>query len=196
MKVLLLQDVYKLGRAGDIKRVADGFGRNYLIPQGLAMLATPGAMRQAEHIRAKATTKRTALNQEMSGVAEKLADIVLNFPMRASETDKLYGSVSIKMITDAIREKTGLGLERHQIDHQPIRTLGEFTVPVRLTMDLVPVIKVIVYREGQTQTETGKVVEVEAEAEQTAVSEEVAETRATIETEVEIEPEAEAEAQE
>jgi large subunit ribosomal protein L9 len=193
MKILLLKDVYKLGRAGDIKRVADGYGRNYLIPQGLAILATAGAMRQAERIRAKATTKRTALNQEMSGVAEQLADIVLHFPMRASETDKLYGSVSIKIIVDAIREKTGLNLERHQIDHQPIRTLGEFKVPVRLTMDLVPVVKVIVYREGQTLTETGEVVE--AEAEQAAASEEAAEAAATAEAEVETKPEAEAEAE-
>jgi large subunit ribosomal protein L9 len=194
MKVLLLQDVYKLGRAGDIKRVADGYGRNYLISQGLAILATPGAMRQAERIRAKATTKRTALNQEMSGVAEQLADTVLHFSMRASETEKLYGSVSTKMIADAIREKTGLELEHHQIDHQPIRTLGEFKIPVRLTMDLVPVLKVIVYREGQTLTETGEIVE--AEAEQATASEETAEAAATTEAEVETEPEAEAEAQE
>lgn len=194
MKVLLLQDVYKLGRAGDIKRVADGYGRNYLISQGLAILATPGAMRQAERIRAKATTKRTALNQEMSGVAEQLADMVLHFSMRASETEKLYGSVSTKMITDAIRENTGLELERHQIDHQPIRTLGEFKIPVRLTMDLVPVLKVIVYREGQTLTETGEIVE--AEAGQATASEEIAEAAATTEAEVETEPEAEAEAQE
>jgi large subunit ribosomal protein L9 len=69
MKVLLLKDVYKLGRAGDVKRVADGFGRNYLLPQGLAVLATSGALKQVEGIRQHATTNRAVLNKELSGVA-------------------------------------------------------------------------------------------------------------------------------
>ena len=72
MKVLLIKDVYKLGRAGDVKKVADGYGRNFLIPQAMAVLATPGAMKTAERIRQKATEKRSVLNDEMSVVAEAL----------------------------------------------------------------------------------------------------------------------------
>jgi large subunit ribosomal protein L9 len=75
MKVLLLKDVYKLGRAGDIKRVADGYGRNFLIPQGFAILATPGALRQAEKIRANAAAQRALLNEEMGTVADKLVNV-------------------------------------------------------------------------------------------------------------------------
>jgi large subunit ribosomal protein L9 len=84
MKVLLLKDVYKLGRAGEVKRVADGYGRNFLLPQGLAVLATPGALKQAEHIRTQADAQRAVINKEMSGIAEKLQGITLTFP-RASQ---------------------------------------------------------------------------------------------------------------
>ena len=86
MKVLLLQDVYKLGRAGDVKKVANGYGRNYLIPQGLAVLATPGAMSQADTIRVEANKQRAIINEEMGGIAEMLKDVILTVPARASET--------------------------------------------------------------------------------------------------------------
>jgi large subunit ribosomal protein L9 len=149
MKVLLLKDVYKLGRAGEVKRVADGFGRNYLLPQGLAVLATPSALKQAERIREEAGARRQELNQEMGGVAEKLEPVVLTFPARASETGKLYGSITTQMIAEALSEKVGVEITRRQIDSQPLRALGEHKVHVRLTVDLVPEVSVIVHREGE-----------------------------------------------
>lgn len=150
MKVLLVEDVYKLGRAGDVKKVADGYGRNFLIPQGLAVLATPGALKQVEHIRTRATASRSVLNKEMSGVAERLARLTLAFPARAGETGKLYGSITAQMIADAIQKKADVTLDRRQVDAQPIRSLGEQKVHIRLTVDLVPEVRVIVYREGET----------------------------------------------
>lgn len=150
MKVLLLKDVYKLGRAGDIKRVADGYGRNFLLPQGLAVLATPGAMKRAEQIRVQAAANREIVNREMSGVAEKLANLFITFPAKAGETGKLYGSITPQMIADAIQQKTGVEINRRQMDSEPIRTLGEHEIHIRLTIDLVPVITVIVHREGET----------------------------------------------
>ncbi len=149
MKVLLLKDVYKLGRAGDVKRVADGYGRNYLIPQGLAVLATPAALKKADDIRTHAATSRDEQNREMSGVAEKIGNLVLTFPAKAGETGKLYGSITPQMIVDAIHEKQDLGLNRRMIDMEPIRSLGTHKVHVRLTMDLVPEVTVIVHREGE-----------------------------------------------
>jgi large subunit ribosomal protein L9 len=149
MKVLLIKDVYKLGRAGDVKRVADGYGRNYLLPQGLAVLATPGALKQVENIRVQATTSRAALNKELGGVAEIISKVSLSFPAKAGETGKLYGSITSQMIADAIREKTGVEINRRQLDSEPIRNLGTFKVHVRLTVDLVPEVTVVVHREGE-----------------------------------------------
>lgn len=164
MKVLLLQDVYKLGRAGDIKKVADGYGRNYLIPQGLAALATQEAIKQAGHIRKSADVQRSILNKEMGGIAEQLKGRVLTFPVRASETGKLYGSVTTTMVAESLSEQVGIEISRRQIDSQPLRLLGEYTVGVRLTVDLIPEITVIVHREGEAAP-TSAVIEVEEQLE-------------------------------
>ena len=149
MKVLLLKDVYKLGRAGDVKRVADGYGRNFLLPQKLAVLATSSAIKQAEHIREKANVQRAIVNKEMDTVAKQLDGLFLAFPARASETGKLYGSITTQMIAEAIQAKSGVEVARRQVDTQPLRTLGEFKVHIRLTVDLIPEITVIVHREGE-----------------------------------------------
>ena len=151
MKVLLIKDVYKLGRAGDVKRVADGYGRNFLIPQGMAVLATPGALKTSERIRQKATERRTVLNDEMSVVAEGLKKIQIAFSARAGETGKLYGSITSQEVVEAIQKKSGYVIKRQQLDMQPLRTLGEHIVRIRLTMDLIPEIKVTVYREGEAE---------------------------------------------
>lgn len=153
MKVLLIKDVYKLGRAGDVKRVADGYGRNFLLPQGLAVLASTGALRQVEQIKARAVTRRAALNQEMGSVAEVLSKLTLGFPSKAGETGKLYGSITTEMIADAIFAKTGIKVERRQIDIQPIHNLGDYKARIRLTVDLIPELKIVVYREGETPAE-------------------------------------------
>jgi large subunit ribosomal protein L9 len=159
MKVMLIKDVYKLGRAGDVKRVADGYGRNYLLPQGLAVLATPGALKQVERIRGQAEIRRTEQNEELKGLAGEIEGVVLTFTAKAGETGKLYGSITTQNVADALQEKVRYEIKRHQIDMQPIRSLGEFTANVRLTMDLVPEIKVIVHREGEAvedATQAGK----------------------------------------
>ena len=149
MKVLLLKDVYKLGRAGDIKKVADGFGRNFLIPQGLAVLATAGALKQVDRIRSQAQVRRAAQNEELKGLAEQINGLTLTFPVRAGETGKLYGSITTGDIAEAIQEKTRYEVKRQQIDCQPIRELGEHVAHVRLTMDLIPEITILVHREGE-----------------------------------------------
>jgi large subunit ribosomal protein L9 len=149
MKVLLLKDVYKLGRAGDIKKVADGYGRNFLLPQGLAVLATAGALKQVEKIRSQAEVRRTELNSELKDLAAQINGITLVFSAKAGETGKLYGSITTQDVATAIQEKARYEVKKQQIDMQPIRNLGEFIAHVRLTMDLVPEVKVIVHREGE-----------------------------------------------
>jgi large subunit ribosomal protein L9 len=201
MKVLLLKDVYKLGRAGDIKKVADGYGRNYLLPQGMAVLATSEALKMADRIREKANVQRAIINQEMDAVGKQIADLSLVFPAKASETGKLYGSVTTQMIAEAIKSKSGVEIARRQIDSQPLRMLGEYKVPIRLTVDLIPTINVIVYREGEAistavsskpaaQTVEEPVTEVEPEPANVEEPETEAEAEVTEESEAEAETEA------
>lgn len=149
MKVLLIKDVYKLGRAGDVKKVADGFGRNFLLPQKLAVLATPGAMKTSEKIRSQGEVQRTKLNSELKDLADHVNGVVLTFAAKAGETGKLYGSITTQDVAAAIMEQTKFEVKRQQIDMQPIRELGEFKAHVRLTIDLVPEVKIIVHREGE-----------------------------------------------
>lgn len=150
MNVLLLQDVYKLGRAGQVKKVANGYGRNYLLPQGLAVPASPNAVKMAEKISANADKARTALNSEMSAVADKIKGVQLLFPARAGETGKLYGSITTQMISDQLSEKLGVKLDKRQIHSQPLRLLGMHKMSVRLTLDIIPEFEAVVYREGES----------------------------------------------
>ncbi len=196
MKVLLLKDVYKLGRAGDVKKVADGYGRNYLLPQQMAVLATPGAMKQSEHIRTTAAAQRAILNKEMGVISEKLADQMVMFPAKASETGKLYGSITTQMIADALSKKAGVEINRRQIDTQPVRTLGDHKIRIRLTVDLIPTVHVVVFREGEAVEAAGgeaapeAVLETAPEAAAEAGEPQAAEPEA--ETPAPAEPEAEA----
>jgi len=181
MKVMLLKDVYNLGRAGDVKKVADGYGRNYLIPQGLAALATPGVMKQAERIRDSATQERARLNQELGAVAERISGLELPFAVKAGDTGRLYGSVTTAMIAEAIEKETEVQIDRRQVDSQPLKMLGVHSVSIRLTMDLNPEVTVVVYREGETpESAYALIAEVVVEAE---VVEDFAELRAELEAE-------------
>jgi len=153
MKVLLTKDVFKLGRAGDIKKVADGYGRNFLLPQGLAVLATAGALKQVDKIRSQADIRRTEQNSELKELASHINGVLLVFSAKAGDTGKLYGSITTQDVATAIQEKTRYEVKKQQIEMQPIRTLGEFTAHVRLTMDLVPEVKIIVHREGEALEE-------------------------------------------
>ena len=189
MKVMLLKDVYNLGRAGDVKKVADGYGRNYLIPQGLAVLATPGVMKQAERIRDRATQERARLNQELGAVAERISGLELPFAVKAGDTGRLYGSVTTAMIAEAIEEAAGVQIARRQVDSQPLKMLGVHGVNIRLTMDLIPEVTVIVHREGEAP-ESAYALAPEVIEEAEAV-EDFAELRAELEAE-----DAELEAQE
>ena len=185
MRVMLLKDVYKLGRAGDVKKVADGYGRNFLLPQGLAVLATPGALKQADRIRTTATELRTRLNQEMGAVAERLGGLSLAFPAKAGETGKLYGSITTAMLGEAIERETGVKVDKRQIDSQPLKALGVHKARIRLTVDLIPEITVIVHREGEPP-ESAYQVEV------TEPAEAFSDLRAELEAEAEAETEDEA----
>ena len=195
MRVLLIKDVYKLGRAGEVKKVAAGYGRNYLIPQGYAIPATPGAMSQADRIMVKATERRAVLNEELGSVAEVLNGKTLTFAVKAGETGRLYGSVSDEDIVEAIAANFEIEVEKRQVETEPIRQLGTFKVPVHLTMDLIPEVEIIIHREGEApgkEEAEPETVKAEAPVEEAApeVEEEAVEVVEEVEVEAEAEPEA------
>ena len=98
----------------------------------------------------RATERRAVLNNELGGIAAMLEKLTITFPSKAGETGKLYGSITHQMIADAINKKLGTTVDRRQIEVQPIRNLGEHFATIRLTVDLVPEVKIIVHREGET----------------------------------------------
>ena len=154
MKVLLIKDVYKLGRAGEVKKVAAGYGRNYLLPQSWPCLPQPGALKQADKIRSQAEIRRTELNSELKDLAGHINGVTLIFRRQGGRNWQTVWLDYHKDVAMAIQEKTRYEVKKQQIDMQPIRNLGEFTAHVRLTMDLVPEVKIIVHREGEAIEES------------------------------------------
>lgn len=149
MNVLLVQDVEKLGNAGDIKEVAGGFGRNYLIPKGYAVLATRGQIRQAEE-RLQAKKRRDLVaRRDAEALAERLAGLTLRFTAHVGELDRLYGSVTNADIAAKIQEQTDIELDRRKIDlPDPIKRIGVYAVKIRLMAELEPVVNVVVEAEA------------------------------------------------
>lgn len=149
MKVLLTQDVYNLGHAGEVKTVADGYGRNYLLPRGMAVLATPGAVKRADAIKAAALRRRAQEQSDMEAVAQVINGATLTFTARAGEKGKLYGSITTAQIAEKISALLGREFDRRRIAlREPIRNVGSYAVQVRLAMDITPVVNVVVTPEG------------------------------------------------
>ena len=159
MKVLLKEDVDNLGYAGEVMDVADGYGRNYLIPNGFAVKATSNVLKQAESWREHAAIRMNELRKEHEALASRIDGITLEFEARAGETGKLYGSVTTVEIADQLNEVLGTEVDRRNIASDPIRQLGEHQVTVRLSRDYSPSVTVIVRPFGEEEDE--EIVEAE-----------------------------------
>jgi large subunit ribosomal protein L9 len=145
LEVLLLKDVKRLGKAGETKKVADGYARNYLIPRGLAVLATAGAIRRTEVQRAIEEQREERIRTDGSALAERLAEINLTFRVKASEKGRLYGSVTAADIAAEIEKQTGHPVDKRKVElEEPIHLLGTHKVAVRLLPNLIPEITVVV----------------------------------------------------
>jgi|GEM_PF-161445 large subunit ribosomal protein L9 len=151
MKVILLSDVYKHGVAGEVIDVADGFARNWLLPQKLALKATNGALKQQEALRAQAAARRAQLDQRLNDLARLIDGVELFFGRRASPTGKLFGSVTTSEIADALNQKTGIDINRRRISQTALREVGTHDVPVRLGTEISPVLKITIVREEDLQ---------------------------------------------
>ncbi|MGH8901589.1 MAG: 50S ribosomal protein L9 [Egibacteraceae bacterium] len=148
MKVILKQDVESLGDAGDIVQVADGYGNNYLVPRGLAMRATKGALADAETIR-QARTKRAARNlAEAQEQQQRLEAKPVTIVARAGEDGTLYGSVGNTAIAAAVSQQLGIHVDRRRIPiERPLKHLGAHEVSIRLHPELTATIRIEIVRE-------------------------------------------------
>jgi large subunit ribosomal protein L9 len=132
MKVILKHDVKGLGRAGDVKDVKDGYARNFLLPNGAAVKADGGALKNWERHREEREERDRAERQEAEATAEKLRALKIETPVKAGEKNRLFGSVTNREIAEFIGRE-GIEIDRHAIDlREPIKTVGDHRVEVRL----------------------------------------------------------------
>ncbi len=153
MKVILRSDVEKLGRLGDLVEVKPGYGRNFLLPQGLAMAASPSNLKVFELERKKLQARVEGLRSEAAAMAARLGAATVRISMRVGENDKLYGSVTSSLIADALAEQ-GIEIDRRRILlDSPIRSVGEHAVRVRLHADVVADLTVSIVPERAAHAE-------------------------------------------
>jgi large subunit ribosomal protein L9 len=166
MKIILIQDVDRIGRAGEVKDVANGYGRNYLLPKGLAELASADSLKRAGEYRKAEERRQQALNTEMEGLAGILDGLEVNIKAKAGDKGRLYGSVTSSDIAEEAQRLIGHEIDKRKIElHEPIHHLGEHEVTVKLSRDLAPTLKVMVTAEGMESGGEGEVEEAEVEAE-------------------------------
>ncbi|MEZ4708937.1 MAG: 50S ribosomal protein L9 [Caldilineaceae bacterium] len=150
MKILLTQDVPTLGLAGDIRTVAVGYARNYLMPRGYAILATKGAQKQAEEIRQAGIRRRAQERANAQAQAQVINGKRLLFGARAGDNDRLYGSVTGAEIAEKLSETLGFEVDRRKLQlGQPIRDLGIYNLEIRLVPEVAATFIVGVVREGE-----------------------------------------------
>lgn len=165
MKVLFLQDVRPTAMAGDVKEVKDGYGRNYLIPNGLAVLATRHELQRADKLRKAAEDRRLKEAQDWREIADSLAESPIEIEVRTGPTGRLYGSVTSAIIADKIAELTEKEVNRRNIRiPAPIRTTGIYTVEARFIAGVDANLKVSVVSDSESQQMSDAIDAMEAEA--------------------------------
>ncbi len=142
MEVILNESIESLGKAGDIVNVSDGYARNYLIPKGIAIVANKKNLVQIEKQRAAILERAAKVRQEYEALAEQLSKLDIEIPVKVGEEEKLYGSVTSMDIARAIEEK-GYQVDRKKIVlPEPIKALGEYEIPVKLSPDVTATVKI------------------------------------------------------
>ena len=148
MKIILREDVEKLGKAGEVVKVADGFGRNYLIPRQLAVLANVRNMKTLDHDRKAIETRAKKARKTAEATAATLSAVALTLSAKAGEEGKLFGAVTTRDIAEALG-KTGITVDRKAIQlAEPIKQVGDYKVKIRVAADVLPEISVSVVPEA------------------------------------------------
>jgi len=147
MDVILREDIEHLGRAGELVRVKDGYARNFLIPQGLALQATDGNRRRIDAERKRRADRHAADRASAEGLAAKLSDVSLTFTMKAGEGDRLFGSITAADVAGKLQE-LGYDIDKRRVElAEPIKLVGIYKVPVRLESGVHAEVRVWVVRE-------------------------------------------------
>jgi large subunit ribosomal protein L9 len=147
MKLILREDVDKLGESGDIVEVRAGYGRNYLIPQGKAIMATDGALKQVERMREQAERRAELTVERAQDMAERLETTSVTIPVEVGEDERIHGSVTTQDVADALAERD-IDIDKRKITiEQDIKTLGEYTATISLISEIKAQIKVWVVKE-------------------------------------------------
>lgn len=150
MKVILTDNLPKLGEVGDVCEVADGYARNYLLPQGFAIVATEGTLSQVENLKRQEAHRRKRVRGDATALKEALEELTLAFEAKVGETGRLYGSITSTDIAERIEEVTGQEVDRRKIVlDNPLRELGKFEVPVRLLPEVIAHLTVTVEPEEE-----------------------------------------------
>ena len=144
MQVILKEDVHNLGKAGDLVNVKPGFGRNFLIPTGKAIIATAGNVKQIEHHKKQIAAKNAQLAKDAQSMADQLAAIEVQIERQAGDEDKLFGSVTGRDIEEALKDKGVTIDHRKLVLGEPIKTIGYHTVEIKLGNSVTGKIKVVV----------------------------------------------------
>lgn len=148
MKVILTADVAKIGKSGELKDVADGYARNFLIPKSLAVPAAGGAYRAWQHDIQSREEKRRREREEAEIAAHRISSTTLTMGVKVGEGGKLYGSITAKDIADALGRR-GIVVDRHKVDlDEPLKTLGTYKVAVKVLAGLTPEVTVVVEPKG------------------------------------------------
>ncbi len=148
MEVLLIKDVPGIGKAGQTKKVADGYARNYLIARHLAVVASPTALKQAEKLQQASIKREAETRDEARKLAEMLDKVHLTFHVKAGENDRLFGAVTAGDIAEALQRDHQITIDKRKIElEQPIKELGEHRVPLRLHPEVNAAVSVSVERE-------------------------------------------------
>jgi large subunit ribosomal protein L9 len=151
MEVILKEDVPQLGNRGDVVKVADGYGRNFLLPKKLAIEATSGNKKVIEQMKASAVRKTQKDKSDAEALAKQFEGVNVTVTRRTGEQDQLFGSVTTSDIAAEL-EKKGLNVDRRKIElDQPIKTIGDFDVKIRLFREVSATVKVTVAKEEVTQ---------------------------------------------
>ena len=145
MRVMLTKDVERVGKAGDIKEVADGYGRNYLLPRNLAVIARRGVEAEGTRLREAAAKRETKDRTEAQALADEIGNKTVVVRLKMGAEDKAFGSITNQDVAAALKAQHRVDIDRHKIDiKEPIKTLGEHQVPLRLHRDVTAHVNLIV----------------------------------------------------